>query len=51
VGEDGSVVVGKILDKEQYDYGFDAQNGENGDLMTKGIIDLTKVGLRPLSLE
>ncbi len=42
-GEDGSVVVGKILDKEQYDYGFDAQNGEYGNLMTKGIIDPTKV--------
>ena len=25
-GEDGSVVVGKILDKEQYNFGFDAQN-------------------------
>jgi len=42
-GEDGSVVVGKILDKEQYNYGFDAQNGEYGNLMTKGIIDPTKV--------
>jgi chaperonin GroEL len=42
-GEDGPVVVGKILDKEQYNYGFDAQNGEYGNLMTKGIIDPTKV--------
>jgi chaperonin GroEL len=42
-GEDGSVVVGKILDKDQYNYGFDAQNGEYGNLMTKGIIDPTKV--------
>src|SRR5215471_7609567 len=42
-GEDGSVVVGKILDKEQYNYGFDAQTGEYGNLMTKGIIDPTKV--------
>jgi chaperonin GroEL len=42
-GEDGSVVVGKILDKEQYNFGFDAQNGEYGNLMTKGIIDPTKV--------
>jgi chaperonin GroEL len=42
-GEDGSVVVGKILDKEQYNYGFDAQSGEYGNLMTKGIIDPTKV--------
>jgi chaperonin GroEL len=42
-GEDGSVVVGKILDKDQYNYGFDAQNGEFGNLVTKGIIDPTKV--------
>ena len=36
-------MVGKILDKDQYNYGFDAQNGEYGNLMTKGIIDPTKV--------
>ncbi len=42
-GEDGSVVVGKILDKEQYNYGFDAQTGEYGNLVSKGIIDPTKV--------
>jgi chaperonin GroEL len=42
-GEDGSIVVGKILDKEQYAYGFDAQTGEYGNLITKGIIDPTKV--------
>jgi chaperonin GroEL len=42
-GEDGSVVVGKILDKEQYNYGFDAQAGEYGNLVSKGIIDPTKV--------
>jgi chaperonin GroEL len=42
-GEDGSVIVGKILEKDQYSYGFDAQNGEYVNLMTKGIIDPTKV--------
>jgi chaperonin GroEL len=42
-GEDGSVVVGKILDKEQYNYGFDAQSGEYVNLVSKGIIDPTKV--------
>jgi chaperonin GroEL len=42
-GEDGSIVVGKILDKDQYSYGFDAQNGEYVNLVTKGIIDPTKV--------
>jgi chaperonin GroEL len=42
-GADGSVVVGKIMEKDQYSYGFDAQNSEYGNLMTKGIIDPTKV--------
>jgi chaperonin GroEL len=42
-GEDGSVIVGKILEKDQYGYGFDAQNDEYADLVKKGIIDPTKV--------
>ena len=42
-GEDGSVIVGKILEKDQYAYGFDAQNGEYVNLLSKGIIDPTKV--------
>ena len=42
-GEDGSVVVGKILEKDQYAFGFDAQTGEYGNLTSKGIIDPTKV--------
>jgi chaperonin GroEL len=42
-GEDGSVVVAKILEKEAYAYGFDAQTGEYGNLFSKGIIDPTKV--------
>ncbi|ARQ01215.1 chaperonin GroEL [Pseudorhodoplanes sinuspersici] len=42
-GEDGSVIVGKVLEKDQYSYGFDAQNAEYGNMLTKGIIDPTKV--------
>src|SRR6201746_2870927 len=42
-GEDGSIVVGKILEKDQYNYGFDAQSGEYVNMMSKGIIDPTKV--------
>ena len=42
-GEDGSVIVGKILEKDQYTYGFDSQTGEYGNLVSKGIIDPTKV--------
>jgi chaperonin GroEL len=42
-GDDGSVVVGKILEKDHYNFGYDAQTGEYGNLVTKGIIDPTKV--------
>jgi chaperonin GroEL len=42
-GADGSVIVGKILEKDNYTYGYDAQTGEFGNLMSKGIIDPTKV--------
>jgi chaperonin GroEL len=42
-GEDGSVIVGKILEKDQYGYGFDAQTGEYVNMMSNGIIDPTKV--------
>src|SRR5437899_2215894 len=42
-GEDGSIVVGKILEKDTYAYGYDAQQGEYGNLISKGIIDPTKV--------
>jgi chaperonin GroEL len=42
-GEDGSVVVGKILDKASYGFGYNAQTGEYGDLTSQGVIDPTKV--------
>jgi chaperonin GroEL len=42
-GEDGAVISGKILDKDQYNWGFDAQTGEFKDLVKAGIIDPTKV--------
>jgi chaperonin GroEL len=42
-GLDGSVVVAKILEKEDYAYGYDAQAGEYGNLLSKGIIEPAKV--------
>ena len=42
-GEDGAVISGKILDKDQYNWGFDAQTGEFKDMVKAGIIDPTKV--------
>jgi chaperonin GroEL len=42
-GDDGSIVVGKILDDEKYAFGYNAQTGEYGDLVSQGVIDPTKV--------
>jgi chaperonin GroEL len=42
-GADGSVVVAKILDANDNGFGFDAQTGEFGDLIARGIIDPAKV--------
>src|SRR6202034_3119482 len=38
-GEDGSVIVGKILENSSYAFGFDGQSGEYVDMVKKGIID------------
>jgi chaperonin GroEL len=42
-GEDGAVISGKILDRDEYNWGFDAQSGEFKDLVRAGIVDPTKV--------
>ena len=42
-GVDGSVVVGKLLEQSDANFGFDAQSEEYTDLVAKGIIDPTKV--------
>src|SRR5690349_16414024 len=42
-GDDGAIVIGKILEKEIYAYGYDAQSGEYVNMISKGIIDPTKV--------
>ena len=42
-GEDGAVIAGKILDRDEYNWGFDAQTGEFKDLVRAGIVDPTKV--------
>jgi chaperonin GroEL len=42
-GEDGSIVVGKILERATYAFGYNAQSGEYGDLTAQGVIDPTKV--------
>ena len=42
-GEDGSVIVGKILENPKYGYGYNAQTLAYGDLIAEGVIDPTKV--------
>jgi len=42
-GADGSIVVGKLLDRDDPNWGFDAQSGEYVDMLKAGIIDPTKV--------
>ncbi|HTR15535.1 MAG TPA: chaperonin GroEL [Acetobacteraceae bacterium] len=42
-GEDGAVIAGKVLENGEYEFGFDAQNGEYKNLVAAGIIDPTKV--------
>ena len=42
-GEDDSLVVGKVMEKDQYAFGFDAQSGEYVNMVSKGIVDPTKV--------
>ena len=41
-GDDGSVVVGKLLDANDLNRGFDAQTGEYVNMVKAGIIDPTK---------
>ncbi len=42
-GVDGAVVVGKILENENQNFGYNAQNGEYVDMLKAGIIDPAKV--------
>jgi chaperonin GroEL len=42
-GEDGSIIVGKILESKDTNYGFDAYKGDFTDMVKSGIIDPTKV--------
>ncbi len=42
-GEDGSVIAARILENAAYTWGYDAQTGEYGDMIAKGIVDPAKV--------
>jgi len=42
-GTDGSIVVGKLTEKSDPNYGFDAQSGDYKDMVSAGIVDPAKV--------
>jgi chaperonin GroEL len=42
-GEDGSLIVGKLLENSSYNWGFNAATGEFQDLVQAGVIDPAKV--------
>src|SRR5271167_3164481 len=42
-GVEGSIVVGKLTDKDEPNFGYDAQSGDYKDMVAAGIIDPTKV--------
>ena len=42
-GADGSLIVGKLLEQDNFNFGYNAQTGKFTDLIKDGIIDPTKV--------
>jgi chaperonin GroEL len=42
-GDEGSVVVGKILENSNANFGYNAQTGEYGDMVAMGVVDPVKV--------
>ncbi|MBC8049596.1 MAG: chaperonin GroEL [Chitinophagales bacterium] len=42
-GEDGAVIVGKVMEQDGYTMGWNAQTGEYVDLVAAGVIDPAKV--------
>jgi chaperonin GroEL len=42
-GADGSIIVGKLLERNEYGFGYNAATGEYQDLVAAGVIDPAKV--------
>jgi chaperonin GroEL len=42
-GDEGSIIVGKILESDTDNYGYNAQTGDFGDMIAMGIVDPVKV--------
>ncbi|HVB36275.1 MAG TPA: TCP-1/cpn60 chaperonin family protein, partial [Candidatus Acidoferrales bacterium] len=42
-GEEGAVIVGRVRDSKDDNFGFNADTGEYGDMVKAGVIDPAKV--------
>jgi chaperonin GroEL len=42
-GQEGSIIVGRVLDSDEENFGFNAETGEFGDMIKAGVIDPAKV--------
>jgi chaperonin GroEL len=42
-GREGAIIVGRVRDSKEEDFGFNAETGEFGDMVKAGIIDPAKV--------
>ena len=42
-GHEGAVVVSRVLQSKDANFGFDAETGEYGDMLKAGVIDPAKV--------
>ncbi|MFZ0978133.1 MAG: chaperonin GroEL [Candidatus Acidiferrales bacterium] len=42
-GHEGAIVVGRVRDSKEENFGFDAETGEFGDMIKAGVIDPAKV--------
>ena len=42
-GAEGSIIVGKLRDKDEFAFGWNAQTNDYGDLFAQGVIDPAKV--------
>lgn len=42
-GREGAIIVGRVRDSKEEDFGFNAETGEFGDMIKAGIIDPAKV--------
>ena len=42
-GEEGAVIVGRVRDSKEDNFGYNAESGEYGDMVKAGVIDPAKV--------